>query len=102
VAVASIKGRALLCKAEDVAQLAGPGRGVIVLKLEPKDTLIGFKLLCAKDDQLTLLKEGGGTLPVTLRKYQVVGRGGKGHALLKRGRLAGVHPPEITLPIFPI
>ena len=85
-----MKGRALLCKAEDVAQLAGPGRGVIVLKLDPKDTLIGFKLLCSKEDRLVLLKEGGGTITVTLRKYQLVGRGGKGHALMKRGRFNGV------------
>lgn len=100
VAVASIKGRALLCKAEDVAQLAGPGRGVIVLKLDPKDSLIGFTLLCAKDDRLVLLKEGGGILPVTLRKYQVVGRGGKGHALFKRGRLSGMKPIELNIPVF--
>jgi DNA gyrase subunit A len=100
VAVASIKGRALLCKAEEVAQLAGPGRGVIVVKLDPKDTLVGFSLLCAKDDRLVLLKEGGGTLLVTLRKYQVVGRGGKGHALFKRGRLSGMAPVELSIPVF--
>jgi DNA gyrase subunit A len=100
VAVASTKGRALLCKAEDVAQLAGPGRGVIVLKLDPKDTLVGFRLLCAKDDRLDLLKEAGSTLPVTLRKYKVVGRGGKGHALFKRGRLKGMAPAELRIPVF--
>ena len=100
VAVASTKGRALLCQAEDVAQLAGPGRGVIVVKLDPKDAVIGFKLLCAKDDRLILVKEGGGTLPVTLRKYQVVGRGGKGHALFKRGRLTGMEPDELRIPAF--
>ena len=100
MAVASIKGRALLCKAEDVAQLAGPGRGVIVIKLDPKDAVIGFKLLCAKDDRLMVLKEGGGTLPVSLRKYQVVGRGGKGHALFKRGRLSGMEPVELNIPAF--
>jgi DNA gyrase subunit A len=100
VAVASNKGRALLCQAEEVAQLAGPGRGVIVVKLDPKDTVIGFKLLCAKDDRLVLVKEGGGTLPVTLRKYQVVGRGGKGHALVKRGRLTGMEPDELRIPAF--
>ena len=100
VAVASTKGRALLCKAEEVAQLAGPGRGVIVLKLDPKDTLVGFTLLCAKDDRLVLLKEDGGTLPVTLRRYQVVGRGGKGHALFKRGRLKGMAPAELRIPVF--
>jgi DNA gyrase subunit A len=100
VAVASIKGRTLLCKAEEVAQLAGPGRGVIVMKLDPKDALVGFKLLSAKDDSLVLIKEGGGTLPVTLRKYQVVGRGGKGHALFKRGRLTGMEPVELNIPVF--
>ena len=98
--MASVKGRTLLCKAEDVAQLAGPGRGVIVIKLDPKDTLIGFKLLCTKDDRLVLLKEGGGPLSVTLRKYQVVGRGGKGHALFKRGRLTGMEPDELRIPAF--
>ena len=100
VTVASTKGRALLCQAEDVAQLAGPGRGVIVMKLDPKDALVGFKLLNVKDDRLVLVKEGGGTLPVTLRKYQVVGRGGKGHALFKRGRLTGMEPAELTIPVF--
>jgi len=100
VAVASIKGRALLCKAEEVAQLAGPGRGVIVVKLDPKDTVIGFKLLCSKEDRLILIKEGGGTLPVSLRKYQVVGRGGKGHALFKRGRVNGMEPVELKVPVF--
>jgi DNA gyrase subunit A len=102
VAVASLKGRALLCKAEEVAQLAGPGRGVIVMKLDSKDTVVGYKLLCTKDDRLVLLKEGGGTLPVTLRKYQVVGRGGKGHALFKRGRLKGMAPTELSIPVFQI
>jgi DNA gyrase subunit A len=100
VAVASTKGRALLCKAEEVAQLAGPGRGVIILKLDPKDTVVGFRLLCSKDDRLVLLKEDGGTLPVSLRKYQVVGRGGKGHALFKRGRLKGMAPAELRIPVF--
>jgi DNA gyrase subunit A len=102
VAVASLKGRALLCKAEEVAQLAGPGRGVIVMKLDSKDTVVGYKLLCTKDDRLVLLKEGVGTLPVTLRKYQVVGRGGKGHALFKRGRLKGMAPTELSIPVFQI
>ena len=100
VAVASTKGRALLCKAEDIAQLAGPGRGVIVLKLDPKDAVIGFTLLSSKDDRLVLLKDGGGPISLTLRKYQVVGRGGKGHALFKRGRLSGMEPAELTIPVF--
>ncbi|MDR4494660.1 MAG: DNA topoisomerase (ATP-hydrolyzing) [Nitrospirales bacterium] len=100
VAVASAHGRALLCKAEDVTQLAGPGRGVMVLKLESSDKVIAFSLLCSKDDQLTLLKEDGGTLPLSTRKYQTVGRGGKGHPIIKRGRLTGMVPPELVVPVF--
>ena len=100
VAVVSARGRALLCQAEEVAQLAGPGRGVIVLKLDQNDTVVGFALLSSKEDELVLLKEDGGTLPVSLRKYQVVGRGGKGHPLFKRGRLTGMVPAEWTVPIL--
>ncbi len=100
VAVASHKGRALLCKAEDIAQLAGPGRGLIVMKLDSLDRLVGYKLLSSKDDSLMVVKEGGGTLPISLRKYQVVGRGGKGHALIKRGRLTGMEPVELNIPVF--
>jgi DNA gyrase subunit A len=100
VAVVSARGRALLCQAEEIAQLAGPGRGVIVLKLDQNDTVVGFALLSSKEEELVLLKEDGGTLPVSLRKYQVVGRGGKGHPLFKRGRLTGMVPAELTVPIF--
>ncbi len=100
VAVVSARGRALLCQAEEVAQLAGPGRGVIVLKLDQNDTVVGFKLLSSKEEELVLAKEDGGTLSVSLRKYQVVGRGGKGHPLLRRGRLTSMIPTELTVPIF--
>ena len=100
VAVVSAHGRALLCQAEEVAQLARPGRGVIILKLDHHDTVIGCTLLSSKEEELVLLKEDGGTLPVSLRRYQVVGRGGKGHPLFKRGRLTGMVPAELTVPIF--
>ncbi|MCA9476929.1 MAG: hypothetical protein KC563_14160, partial [Nitrospira sp.] len=78
LAVASTRGRALLCKAEDVAQLAGPGRGVMIMKLETNDTIVASAVLTSKDDEITLLKEDGGSVPLSTRKYQVVGRGGKG------------------------
>lgn len=100
VAVASARGRVLLCKAEEVAQLAGPGRGVMVLKLDATDRVIAFSLLSSKDEQLTLLKEDGGALPLSTRKYQMVGRGGKGHPIIKRGRLTGMVPPELIVPVF--
>lgn len=100
VAAVSAHGRALLCQAEEIAQLAGPGRGVIVLKLDQHDRVMGFALLATKEEELVLLKEDGGTLPVSLRKYHVVARGGKGHPVIKRGRLTGLMPPDLIVPVF--
>ena len=101
IAVASVRGRVLLCQAEEVAVLSGPGRGVTVLKVEENDRVLGFRLLKEKTDQLILLKEDGGKLAVSSKKYQVVSRGGKGHAMFKRGLLNGVEPNEVMLPVFP-
>ena len=60
----------------------------------------GFALLATKEEELVLLKEDGGTLPVSLRKYHVVARGGRGHPVIKRGRLTGLMPPDLTVPVF--
>ncbi|MDX1412076.1 MAG: hypothetical protein R3351_07950, partial [Nitrospirales bacterium] len=99
-AVATSRGKALLCRTKEVVLLSGAGRGVIVIKLEKQDRVLGFRLLAEKTDQLVLLKEDGAKLVVSPKKYQVVSRGGKGHTLFKRGTLSEVEPPEIQLPDF--
>jgi DNA gyrase subunit A len=101
IAVASSRGKALLCHAEEVVLLSGAGRGVIVIKLEKQDRVLGFRILTEKTDQLVLLKEDGAKLVVSPKKYQVVSRGGKGHTLFKRGTLSEIEPPEVQLPDFP-
>ena len=101
LAVASQRGRVLLCKAEEIGVLSGPGRGVTVIKVDSADRLLAARLLYQKDDQLVVLKQEGSKLPISIRKYQPVSRGGKGHALFKRGLLNGVEPPEVMLPVFP-
>ena len=100
IAVASCRGKALVCHAEEVVFLSGAGRGVIVIKLEKQDRVIGFRLLTKATDHLVLLKEDGAKLVVSSKKYQTVNRGGKGHTLFKRGTLSDVEPPEIQLPDF--
>ena len=100
LAVVSQRGRVLLCKAEEVGVLSGPGRGVTVIKLDSADRLLAARLLYQKDDQLVALKQEGSKLPITIRKYQPVGRGGKGHAMFKRGSLKGVLIPPVELPVL--
>ena len=101
VAVASQRGRMLLCSAEEVSLLSGPGRGVIVIKLDSQDQVVAFRLLEDKTDQMVLLKQDGSKLPVSSKKYQTVSRGGKGHPLIRRGSFSGDVLPEVTLPEFP-
>lgn len=98
IGVVSRKGRVLLCKAEEVRLLSGPGRGVTVIKLDSSDHLLASRLLYQKDDQLVALKQEGAKLSISIRKYQPVGRGGKGHTLFKRGNLKSVEAPPVELP----
>jgi DNA gyrase subunit A len=95
---ASTSGHALICVADEVALLAGAGKGVMLMKLDDDEELVGAKLLRAKSDQVVFLNEKGTEYDVTLRKYGAVSRGGKGHALFKRGKLTGRVEDEIVVP----
>ncbi len=100
LAVASQRGRVLLCNAGEVGVLSGPGRGVTVIKLDPKDKVLAMRLLSRKQDQLVVLKQDGGPFTISMRKYQPVTRGGKGHALFKRGTLKGAEALPVELPVL--
>jgi len=98
VAAASSEGHALICEAEEVALLAGAGKGVMLMKLDEGDYLVGATLLRTKSDALRLLNEKGTEYDVSRRKYEAVSRGGKGHALFKRGKLVERVPEEPEVP----
>ena len=100
LAVASQRGRVLLCKAEEVGVLSGPGRGVTVIKLDSTDRVQAVRILSRKQDQLIVLKQDGGTFTISTRKYQPVTRGGKGHVLFKRGTLKGAEALPVELPVL--
>ncbi len=101
VAAASVEGQALICKVDDVAVLAGAGKGVMLIKLEDKDELVGAKVLRDRNGLLTLVNEKGTEYEVSPRKQNVVARGGKGTALFKRGKLSGKVHEEPELPELP-
>ncbi len=100
LAVASQRGRVLLCNAEEVGVLSGPGRGVTVIKLDPTDRVLAMRVLSRKQDQLIVLKQEGSTFTISTRKYQPVTRGGKGHVLFKRGTLKGAQAIPVELPVL--
>ncbi len=101
LACVTAEGRALICDADEVSLLSGPGKGVMLIKLEKDDSVVGAQLLYSKRDALVVAKESGTELRVTLEKYKPVSRGGKGHPMFQRGSISKVvtlPPPVPTLP----
>jgi DNA gyrase subunit A len=99
VVAATRDGRVLLCKADEIAKLEGPGRGVTVIKTEDDDVVIGF-IAGAKGDQLVVETEKGGKrFELAADPKQVKARGGKGHQIIKRAQLVVVPQPVKIQPL---
>ncbi|MBW2551185.1 MAG: DNA topoisomerase IV subunit A [Deltaproteobacteria bacterium] len=101
VACVTKQRRALVCEAEDVSLLAGAGRGVMLIKLQKDDEVLAARVLSYDDDVLIAKREGGSDYRITLRKYEIVSRGGKGFQLFTRGAIEGEVYQEPEIPIFP-
>jgi DNA gyrase subunit A len=99
VIAATRQARAMLCKAEEINFLSGPGRGVILIKLQKQDDrLLGFIASTGDRDLMTVETSRGAEQTISTTKYGVTGRGGKGRELLQRGEFTRVIP---TLPELP-
>jgi DNA gyrase subunit A len=91
--------RAMLCKADEVNFLSGPGRGVILIKIDfPEDKVIGAMVSRGDRDLMTVETSRGAEQTISTGKYEVTGRGGKGRELLQRGQFTRVLPTEVALP----
>jgi DNA gyrase subunit A len=99
VVAATRGGHVLVCMAEEIARLEGPGRGVTVIKTDDDDLVIGF-LAGHKSDHLVVETEGGGKrFELAADPKQAKGRGGKGHQIIKRAQLTRVKPPVMIQPL---
>ncbi len=102
VIAATRQARAMLCKAEEINFLGGPGRGVILIKLQKQeDRLLGFVASTGDRDLLIVETTRGAEQTISTAKYEVTGRGGKGRELLQRGQFTRVvsPPPEAPQPL---
>ena len=99
VIAATRQARAMLCKADEVNFLGGPGRGVILIKLQKQDDrLLGFIASTGDRDLLTVETTRGAEQTISTAKYGVTGRGGKGRELMQRGEFTRVVPRAPELP----
>ncbi len=90
--------RAMVCPAEDVNYLSGPGKGVMLIKLAKGDKLIGFKPSTGDRDLLTVETNRGARKTISTAKYRTTSRGGKGNEIQKNGRISKVVQLPVAAP----
>jgi DNA gyrase subunit A len=99
IIVATADARALLCRADEVNYLSGPGKGVILIKLTAdEDRVLGFMASIGDRDLLRVETSRGSEQTISTAKYEVTGRGGKGRELLQRGQFTRIIPNEVENP----
>jgi DNA gyrase subunit A len=99
---ATRQARAMLCRADEVNFLSGPGRGVILIKIDPEeDRVLGFIASVGERDLLLVETSRGAEQTISTAKYEVTGRGGRGRELLQRGQFAKVIVPLPDIPALP-
>ena len=98
---ASAEARGILCKADEVNFLSGPGKGVLLIKLGEEDRLLGAIASTGDRDLMTVETSRGAEQTISTGKYEVTGRGGKGRELLQRGQFTKViwPAPEAPAPL---
>jgi len=87
---ATAEARGILCKADEVNYLSGPGKGVLLIKLGKGDRVLGFIASSGDRDLLTVETTRGAEQTISTTKYEVTGRGGKGRELLQRGQFTRI------------
>ena len=99
IIAATADARALLCRADEVNYLSGPGKGVILIKLTgDEDHVLGFIASSGDRDLLRVETSRGGEQTISTAKYEVTGRGGKGRELLQRGQFTRIVPNDVENP----
>jgi len=99
IAVTSLDGPEVLCIArsgkglrfpvDEATELSGVGRGVILMKLDDKDRVVGALVPPAKSKLLVAI-EGAGERAVGRDDFPKAHRAGKGHKVVKRGTPTGL------------
>jgi len=95
---ATAQARGILCKADEVNFLSGPGKGVLLIKLGEDDKVLGAIASSGDRDLLTVETSRGAEQTISTGKYEVTGRGGKGRELLQRGQFTKVIWPAPEAP----
>jgi DNA gyrase subunit A len=85
-------GKGVRFALEEVSELSGVGRGVILMRLDPKDRLLGA-LAVARGAKVAIGIAKGNAREVTVESFPKLKRGAKGQKVVKRGTPESLSPP---------
>ena len=94
VVVATARGKMLRFALDEVAELAGPGRGVILMRPDKSDDRIVGALALPPDGVFIALTPEGGERRLSVADVPAGRRAGKGQRVVKRGGVAALRLPE--------
>lgn len=83
----SNKCRAMVCPAQEINYLSGAGKGVLLIKLDKTDRLLGYKPSSGDRDLLLVETNRGAQKTISTVKYRTTSRGGKGTEIQKNGKI---------------
>jgi len=99
LAVVTEHARALVTRAAEVNELAGPGRGVTVIKVEKDDRVLAFLCTADKQQSLELETSKGRKLVLSPAKYELSARGGRGREMARKETVKLLSAPPQWTPL---
>ncbi len=94
IVVATARGKMLRFPTTDVPELAGPGRGVILMRPDAEDDRVVGALAIAPDAKFVALTPEGAEREIAIREVPAGRRAGKGQRVVKRGGVAALRRIE--------
>jgi DNA gyrase subunit A len=101
VGVLTERTSVLVCKVAEINELAGPGKGVSVIKVESGDRVVDFVVAPPgnKDAGIGYETQKGRKLVLTPGRQEVTGRGGKGHEMSRKDAVKEVQRAPLFVPL---
>lgn len=97
VCIASHEGHVLIFPVHQIPIFKGAAKGVIAIRLNKGDRIIGFALSTAARDGLEIVTNRGRREIVRTTKFEVASRGNKGRQIIKRGHIERVVVPPVEI-----
>lgn len=97
VCIASKVGHVLIFPISQVPVFKGAAKGVIAMRLDKDDRILGFALSNAARDGLEVETNRGRREIVRTTKFEVSNRGNKGKLIIRRGHLSRIIPTPVEI-----